>query len=216
MGLPILIIGRSGTGKSTSVRNMENVLICNVNDKRLPFKQKENQILFNCNDYGKIKQILLKSKEKGYNTIIVDDAGYLITQQFMSGHSACKGNSMFDLYNSLGDNFYNFITFIVKQLPADQIVYIMMHEDTNEFGNIKPKTIGKMLDEKVCVEGMFSIVLKSTKINGKYQFCTNTDGLDCTKSPMGMFENELIDNDLAVVDKTIREYYQLNNKGEEK
>lgn len=216
MGLPILIIGRSGTGKSTSVRNMENVLICNVNDKRLPFKQKENQILFNCNDYGKIKQILLKSKEKGYDTIIVDDAGYLITQQFMSGHSACKGNSMFDLYNSLGDNFYNFITFIVKQLPADQIVYIMMHEDTNEFGNIKPKTIGKMLDEKVCVEGMFSIVLRSTKINGKYQFCTNTDGLDCTKSPMGMFENELIDNDLAVVDKTIREYYQLNNKGEEK
>lgn len=216
MGLPILIIGRSGTGKSTSVRNMENVLICNVNDKRLPFKQKENQLLFNCNDYGKIKQILLKSKEKGYDTIIVDDAGYLITQQFMSGHSACKGNSMFDLYNSLGDNFYNFITFIVKQLPADQIVYIMMHEDTNEFGNIKPKTIGKMLDEKVCVEGMFSIVLRSTKINGKYQFCTNTDGLDCTKSPMGMFENELIDNDLAVVDKTIREYYQLNNKGEEK
>ena len=159
---------------------------------------------------------MLKSKEKGYDTIIVDDAGYLITQQFMSGHSACKGNSMFDLYNSLGDNFYNFITFIVKQLPADQIVYIMMHEDTNEFGNIKPKTIGKMLDEKVCVEGMFSIVLRSTKINGKYQFCTNTDGLDCTKSPMGMFENELIDNDLAVVDKTIREYYQLNNKGEEK
>lgn len=89
-----------------------------------------------------------------------------------------------------------------------------MHEDKNEFGDIKPKTIGKLLDEKVCVEGLFTIVLRAECLNGEYIFHTKTDGSDVTKTPMGLFENETIPNDLKEVDKVIREYYNLAEKKE--
>ena len=99
----------------------------------------------------------------------------------------------------------------IKKLPADKIVYIIMHEDINDFGDIKPKTIGKMLDEKICLEGMFTIVLRCVQENGKHLFITQADGGAVSKSPMGMFESLEIDNDLALVDKTIREYYAESN-----
>jgi hypothetical protein len=86
-----------------------------------------------------------------------------------------------------------------------------MHEDISDTGKVKPRTIGKMLDDKVCIEGYFSIVLRAEKEKGKYIFRTNTDGLSVTKSPMGMFE-EIIDNDLLEIDKTIRNYYGINKE----
>jgi hypothetical protein len=93
-----------------------------------------------------------------------------------------------------------------------------MHEDKNEFGEIKPKTIGKMLDEKVCIEGLFTIVLRAECKDGNYIFHTKTDGLDVTKTPIDMFSEEEIDNDLKAVDATIREYYDMppltNKEGE--
>lgn len=210
MGLPILILGRSGTGKSTSLRNFksEDVGIINVLGKALPFR---NSIKFAVtDDYAKIKSVLLGAK---VNTLVVDDAGYLITNQFMRGHSGGKGNAIFELYNSLADNFWNLIQFIMHQLPPEKIVYLMMHEEKNEFGDVKPKTIGKMLDEKVSVEGMFTIVLRAVKEDGKYLFRTQTDGLDVTKSPIGLFA-ATIDNDLSFVDEKIREFYGLNRKGD--
>ena len=87
-----------------------------------------------------------------------------------------------------------------------------MHEDKNDFGDIKPKTIGKMLDEKVCVEGLFTIVLRSVVENGKYLFKTQTSGFDVTKSPIGLFQAEEIDNDLYAVDQAIRTYYNIESK----
>jgi hypothetical protein len=209
MGLPILILGKSGSGKSTSLRNFKEneVGIINVLGKQFPFKN--NLKYIKTDDYAKVKGLLLQSK---VDSLVLDDAGYLITNQFMRGHASGKGGQIFELYNSLGDNFWQLIQFIIHELPNHKIVYLMMHEDKNDAGDIKPKTIGKMLDDKVCVEGMFTIVLRALKDDGKYVFSTQSNGFDVTKTPIGMFETEKIDNDLKHVDEVIRKYYNLKKE----
>ena len=209
MALPVLIMGRSGSGKSASLRNIkETTFVINVNKKPLPFKNNENLKIMNCDEYLKIKGALKAAYEKGIKIAVIDDAGYLMTSKFMAGHRQAKGNSQFDLYNEIADNFYSLIKFIADELPADMIVYVTMHEEKNDMGESKPKTIGKLLDDKVCVEGMFTIVLHAMKLDGKYVFATNTDGLDVTKSPIGMFEDTYISNDCDLVTNKIREYYK--------
>ena len=84
-----------------------------------------------------------------------------------------------------------------------------MHSDTTDDGRIIPKTIGKMLNEKVCIEGMFTIVLRAVFDNGKYLFRTKTNGSDVTKTPLDMFEEEEIENDLKLVDSKIRDFYEM-------
>ena len=206
MATPVLIIGKSGSGKSTSLRNCVNNQewnLINVLNKPLPFKGKVPQIT--TDDYSQVVKALAGSKAK---SIVIDDAGYLITNYFMKNHSSKgAGNAIFSMYNTLADNFWNLIEFI-KKLPEEKIIYIIMHEDVNEFGDIKPKTLGKMREEKICLEGMFTIVLRCIQENGKHLFVTQSDGGAVSKSPMGMFESLEIDNDLLIVDKTIREYYK--------
>lgn len=214
MAIPVLIIGKSGSGKSASMRNFapNEVGVFNVMGKRLPFKSSMNTV--NTTDYAKIKTIMYNAKSP---SLVIDDAGYLITDEFMSRHgNTGKGNAVFELYNDLADHFYDLVRFICDQVPADKIVYIIMHEDKNDFGDVKPKTIGKLLDEKVCLEGMFTIVLRSTSDGNKHVFLTQSSGFDVAKSPMGMFSVTEIDNDLKAVDVIIREYYGLNSKQEEK
>jgi hypothetical protein len=209
MGTPVLIMGRSGSGKSASLRNFKkDVFVVNVNKKPLPFKTNEHLKVYNTDDYLIIMKTLQTAYDKGIRSMVIDDAGYLLTSKFMSSHRQMKGNSQFDLYNEIADNFYSLIKYITDKLPEDVIVYVVMHEDMNDMGYSKPKTIGKLLDDKVCVEGMFTIVLHAMKLDGKYVFATNTDGLDVTKSPIGMFDTTYIDNDLSLVDNTIREYYK--------
>jgi hypothetical protein len=209
MGVPVLIMGRSGSGKSASLRNVnQTMFVINVNKKPLPFKNNENLKIMNCDEYLKIKSALKAAYEKDIRLAVIDDAGYLMTSKFMAGHRQAKGNSQFDLYNEIADNFYSLIKFIADDLPEDMIVYVTMHEEKNDMGESKPKTIGKLLDDKVCVEGMFTIVLHSMKLDGKYVFATNTDGLDVTKSPIGMFEDTYIDNDIQLVTDKIRAYYK--------
>lgn len=208
MGVPVLIMGRSGSGKSASLRNFsKDLFVVNVNKKPLPFKNNSHIKIMNTDEYLKIKQTLKLAYEKGIKSAVIDDAGYLLTAKFMAGHRQAKGNSQFDLYNEIADNFYSLIKFIGDELPEDMIVYVTMHEEMNDMGYSKPKTIGKLLDDKVCVEGMFTIVFHSMKIDGKYVFATNTDGLDVTKTPIGMFNDTYIDNDLMKIDETIREFY---------
>lgn len=154
-----------------------------------------------------VMKYLTVSKAK---SIVIDDAGYLITNMFMNGHaSQGAGNAIFSFYNKIGDYFWQLIQFIINKLPEEKIVYLIMHEDKNESGDVKPKTIGNMLDEKVCVEGMFTIVLRCIEESGKHLFVTQSADGAVSKSPMGMFETLTIDNDLALVDKTIREYYEI-------
>lgn len=129
----------------------------------------------------------------------------------MDGHATTgKGNAVFSLYNQMADNFYRLIQTIANEAPANRIVYVIMHEDTNEFGDIRPKTIGKLLDEKVCLEGMFTIVLRALK-GEKYMFVTQSRDGAVSKSPDDMFPDVEIDNDLLLVDNTIREYYGIEN-----
>lgn len=212
MAIPVLIIGKSGSGKSTSLRNCqeENWNLIRVLNKPLPFKGKVNGWF--TDDYQQLMKYLVASKA---NSIVIDDAGYLITNHFMKGHSSAgKGNGVFSLYNDIGDYFWNLIQFIVQRLPEDKIVYMMMHEEKDESGEVKPKTIGKLLDEKVCIEGMFTIVLRCITESDKHLFVTQTNQGAVSKSPIGMFEDLTIDNDLKYVDEKIREYYEI--KGDKK
>lgn len=207
MAIPVLIIGKSGSGKSTSLRNCQNDdwNLIRVLNKPLPFKGKINGWL--TDEYQQIMKYLFASKAK---SIVIDDAGYLITNMFMNGHSSKgKGNDIFSFYNDIGDYFWQLIQFITTRVQPDKIVYIMMHEDVNDFGDIKPKTIGRMLDEKVCVEGMFTICLRCIVEGQKHLFVTQSLNGAVSKSPLGMFDDLTIDNDLSLVDQRIREYYEI-------
>lgn len=211
MGIGILIFGKSGSGKSTSLRNFksDDVGIINVISKPLPFKNVNNLKTIDTDNYEDVRKILTKSKAK---SIVIDDAGYLLTNQFMRKHSnAGGGNAVYSMYNDIADNFWS-LPELVKTLSKDKLVYFIMHEDKNDFGDIKPKTIGRLIDEKVCFEGLFSIVLRSKKVDKNYFFYTQSTDNDVAKSPMGMFNDLYIDNDLKMVDDTIREFYGI--KGE--
>ena len=209
MGIPVLIIGRSCSGKSRSLKRCvgKDFGLLRVLNKPLPFRGKF--IGKPCNNYSEINEIVKSPKWPA--SIVIDDAGYLITGQFMDGHATTgKGNAVFSLYNQMADNFYRLIQTIANEAPANRIVYVIMHEDTNEFGDIRPKTIGKLLDEKVCLEGMFTIVLRALK-GEKYMFVTQSRDGAVSKSPDDMFPDVEIDNDLLLVDNVIREYYGIEN-----
>lgn len=212
MAIPVLIIGKSGTGKSTSLRNFnkDDVGIINVLGKPLPFKNDLN--IIHIDNYEKVKAIIAKAKT---NSIVIDDAGYLLTNYFMRGHNKNK-KEIFNFYNDLADEFWKLIMFVSSKIPNDKIVYFLMHEDTNDFGEVKPKTIGKMLDDKVCIEGMFTICLRTSRTNGEYKFLTKTNGMDVCKTPLGMFKEEAVDNDLKLIDDTIREFYGITTQKKEK
>lgn len=203
----VLIYGPSGSGKSSSLQNFahDEVAVVNVNNKPFPFKTKFDGS-FSSTEY---LYIAAQMKRTQKNAIVIDDAGYLITSYFMEHQGKNKGNNAFSMYSEMAEQFYNLIRTAVMDVSDDKIVYFIMHEDKSEFGTSKPKTIGKMLDEKVCIEGLFSIVLRSEFKDGRYVFHTKTDGLDVAKSPMGMFEENDIDNDLKAVDTAIREYYEM-------
>lgn len=205
------------THNSTSMRNFahDEIALINVARKALPFKGKFDSQM-DTDNYETIKKGLAQTQKK---SIVIDDAGYLITNFFMKNHSLNKqGGAVYALYNQLADDFWNLIEWCKTRLPEDKIVYFIMHEDKNEFGDVKPKTIGKLLDDKVCVEGLFTIVFRAISEGGEYKFRTHTDGLDVAKTPVGMFETDEVPNDLKEIDKKIREFYELapltDKKGE--
>ena len=201
MAIIVMVYGQSGTGKSTSLRNFkpEDVCIVNVSGKPLPFKNKHKT--FNTDDYMAIDAAIKKAPAK---SIVIDDATYLMTSEYMRTAKVTG----YQKFTDMALNYYTLVK-AASALPADKVVYFMGHSDTDANGNEKFKTIGKMLDEKVTLEGMFTIVLKTVVTDGKYQFSTRNSGQDTVKTPLGMFNDVLIDNDLAMVDKTIREYYGI-------
>lgn len=209
MGLGVLVIGKSGSGKSSSLRNFkkEEIGIINVIGKPLPFKNVNDLQTIDTDNYSDVKKILEKCKTK---SIVIDDAGYLMTNQFMRKHTnAGSGNAVYNLYNDIADNFWKIMYEEIRALDKDKIVYIFMHESKNDFGDIYPKTIGKLTDNTVCLEGLFSVVLRAKKVDKNYYFFTQSTENDVAKTPMGMFDDLYIDNDLKEVDKTIREYYNI-------
>lgn len=204
--VPVLLIGASGSGKSTSLRNFkgDEVAVVNVLGKPLPFKSDIKA--GKCDDYATILKAIASTPKK---TIVIDDSNYLITSEFMN-KSSIKG---YDKYNELANNFWNLINGI-KNIEGGKTVYLIMHEDTDENGNVKPKTIGKLLDDKVNIQGMFTICIRAMFDNGNYIFRLKTNGQDCVKTPFGMFESDSMENDLKEFDKVVREYYELDKEEE--
>ena len=204
--VPVLLIGKSGSGKSASLRNFkkDEIAIANVLGKPLPFKSDLEAP--KVDDYNIILEAIKRTDKK---VIVIDDANYLITNEFMN-KSSVKG---FDKYNEMGNNFFNLINGI-KNVDGGKTVYLIMHEDTDDEGNVKPKTIGKLLDDKVNIQGMFTICIRAMFDSGKYIFRLKTNGQDCVKTPIGLFDEEQMENDLKLVDDKIRKYYELDKEGE--
>lgn len=201
MAVLVMVYGESGTGKSTSMRNFfaGECSIINVSKKPLPFR---NQLaMAKTDNYGEISSLLTSSQSK---SVVIDDATYLLVNEFMRTAKVTG----FQKFTDMAQNFFNMIE-QAAALPDDKIVYVFGHVDRDQFGNEKFKTIGKLLDEKVTLEGLFTIVLKTVVKDGRYMFATQTNGMDTVKSPMGMFEQVLIDNDLKAVDQAIRSFYGI-------
>jgi hypothetical protein len=171
--------------------------------KPLPFKNSFKS--FVCNDTDLIISIIASAKAE---SIAVDDAGYLITGFYMENKAGitAKMGDKYAVYDTLATRFWKLIS-TIHQMPKEKIIYIIMHSLTGDDMVKRPKTIGKMLDEKIVIEGLFSIVLQSERGQGGYVFRTNSDGTTIAKSPIGMFP-EIISNDLNEVDNTIRRYYK--------
>lgn len=206
MGIPVLILGESGSGKSSSLRNFEaaDVSIFNVAAKPLPFRKKLPMKM--TSDYEVIVQSIQKSQKKAF---VIDDSQYLLCfESFAKAKETGYGK-----YTDMALNFYNLVQFVIHNTPPDVIVYFLHHTETDgNTGKVKAKTLGKMLDSQLTVEGLFSIVLLCIGDDKKHVFVTQSDGKTTAKSPMEMFPAE-IDNDLKAVDLAIREYYEFE-KGE--
>ena len=207
MGVPVLILGESGSGKSCSLRNFDpqEVGIFNVASKPLPFRKKMRML--NDSKYQEIMAVLVQNKSKCY---VIDDAQYLMAF------------SLFDRANEVGYkkftdaavDFYNLVQTVIKLTSDDTIVYFLQHIERDDAGRIKAKTAGKMLDNQLTLEGLFSIVLLCEAKGEEHYFITQSDGTSTAKSPMGMFESLKIDNDLKMVDDTIRKYYEFEKEAD--
>ena len=208
MGIPVIVFGKSGSGKSRSLKNFkeDELFLVNVLGKPLPFKGNFKYSM-TTDDPAKIMQGLAKMQEAGLKVAVIDDCGYIMTNLFMRGHGS---GDQFKLYNQIGDVVWNFINYIQgPAVASDAIVYLVFHEDLAEDGSNKIRTIGKLLDQKVCLEGMCTVVLHSIIKGDRHIFLTNSDGFDIAKSPEEMFADREIDNDLKAVDTAIRAYWSL-------
>ena len=201
MGVSVLILGHSGSGKSTSLRNFEEgeIGIFNVAGKPLPFRKKLTKL--DKAMYNQIHGSLAKNSMRAY---VVDDANYLMAfQNFRLAKQTGYGK-----FTDMAVNFEQLLE-AANDTNEDTIVYFFMHPDYDDAGRMKAKTIGKMLDNQLTIEGMFPIVLLADRDDSGFHFITQTDGQTPVKTPMGMFDDAVIDNDLKYVDAVIRDYWNL-------
>lgn len=211
MGIPVLIMGESGSGKSASLRNFDpdKVGIFNVAGKPLPFRKKMNSIstvkgqdgVYRRIGYDDILRFLVKGKVKSF---VIDDSQYLMAFEELDRVKETGYNK----FTEMALNFSGLVRFVINNLPPDVIVYFLHHVETTDSGKVKAKTVGKMIDSKLTLEGLYSIVLFCEVTSEGHHFITQSDGYTTAKSPMEMFD-KVIDNDLAFVDATIREYWNL-------
>ena len=213
MAIPVFVIGRSGSGKTYSIKNFkaDEVGVISVEKGRLPFKTDIKTVKIpkdftvntnaqlNAAKYAWIEMIINKSKAK---SIIIDDSQYLLVNELFD-RSKEKG---YDKFTDIAVNFRNLVHFVNDMPDDDKIVYFLHHSEADTDGREKAKTIGRMLDEKLTLEGCFDIVLYCQD----HKFYTQAEGMSTAKTPEGMFEDVEIPNDLKAVDKAIREYYGLN------
>ena len=203
MGVPVLILGASGSGKSASLRNFdtEEIGIYNVASKPLPFRKQ--MMLVNHVSYDRIMASLQANKLKCY---AIDDSQYLMAFDLFDRVKEIG----YQKFTDCAKKFYDLIQTVINKTSDDTIVYFLHHTERTDDGHIKAKTSGKMLDNQLTLEGLFSIVLLCETDGQRHWFTTQSDGYTTAKSPMEMFEPQ-IPNDLKMVDDTIRNYYGFNN-----
>lgn len=218
MSIACMILGQSGTGKTASLRNLDpaHTLLIQAVKKPLPFRSsgwdyfdKDKTPTGNVFVTDQAQTIIKLMKGTKRSVIVLDDFQYILANEFMRRVlDKEQGNAAFAKYNEIAHNAWS-IFMAASQLSDDKRVYILGHTQEDDSGRIKAKTIGKLLDEKITIEGLLTIVLRTAVINGQYLFSTKNNGADTVKAPMGLFEDEHIDNDLAAVDAAIFGYYQL-------
>ena len=193
-------MGKSGSGKTASLRNFKpgEVLVCSVANKPLPFKTKLDVV--KTPSYAKLYEAM---KDKKYKAYVIDDSQYLMAFEMFSRAK----ETGYGKFTDIAVNFERLLRTIRESMPDDCIVYLLHHTEVDDMGDLKAKTVGKMLDSQLTIEGLFSIVLMTETDGKEYKFITQSNGHTTAKSPMDMFPAE-IDNDLKLVDKTIREYYE--------
>ena len=207
MGVAVLILGESGSGKSASMRNFKenDVRVLNVASKPFPFRNVNKLKKADKATYDMITGVVKSGQVLSY---VIDDAQYLMAfESFAKAQIAGYGK-----FTEMAKNYEEMLRTIQEDTPPDTIVYVMQHVDTDETGKVKAKTLGKMLDQQLTVEGLFTIVLLVKADEKGHYFLTQSDGTNPCKSPMGMFDDVKIDNDLKMVDDTIREYYGLKKQ----
>lgn len=211
MSVPVIVLGESGSGKSTALRNLpsDNTLLLQAIAKPLPFKTDKWQVYDAAAKKGNIfvtdrsQEIIEYMKGTKRKIIVLDDFQYTMANEFMR-RAYEKG---YEKFTEIGKQAWD-IFVASAALPADVRVYILSHTDTNDQGRIKIKTIGRMLDEKITPEGMVPIVLRCVVRDFEHNFSTRNTG-DTVKTPMGMFADDYIPNDLALVDKAICEFWDI-------
>ena len=217
MSIATMILGQSGTGKTASLRNLNpvDVLLIQAVKKPLPFRAvgwgpctkgtPDGSTIVTDNAHTIVGAMQRTHKP----IIVIDDFQYILANEFMRRVLDNEtGNSAFAKYNEIARNAWD-ILMCAGKLADTTRVYILAHTQQDESGHVKAKTIGKLLDEKITLEGLLTIVMRTTVINGQYLFSTQNNGMDTVKTPMQMFDSEHIENDLATVDKTVCEYYNL-------
>ena len=217
MSNAVLILGESGVGKSTSIRtlNPEETFIVNVIGKPLPFRGFKSKYktlssdgltgnYYATDDTNTIKRIinLVQTKRPDIRNLVLDDFGYTITNSFMR-----KANQRgYDRFIEIAKDMFDILD-IVSNLREDLYCFVMMHTETDNQGRSKPRTVGKMIDQYICIEGKFTTVLHALVTDGNYRFLTNSDGQNMSKSPLGLFEDLYIDNDLQAVRDKMLAYF---------
>ena len=220
MAVPCLIMGRSGSGKTYSLHNFkaDEVGVISVEKGRLPFKSdiKVAKVpAFTKDEAGKtllpsetatrkyfwIKQAIYTSK---VNSIVIDDSQYLLVNELFD-RAKEKG---YDKYVDMAANFRDLIHFINELEDENKIVYFLHHSESDGETREKAKTIGRMIDEKLVLEGCFDVVIYCAD----QKFYTQGNGISTAKTPEGLFDAVEIPNDLRAVDDAIRKYWGLSTK----
>ena len=212
MSIATLVLGPSGTGKSTSMRNLDpaHTLLIQCINKPLPFRSNDWKPCTKENPQGSVIRtsntdtIMRAMRGSKKDVIVIDDYQATMVNEMMA-RSAEKG---YDKFTDIAKSAWQLFE-LAGQLAEHRRVYILAHTQSDDHGQIRMKTVGRMVDEKIVPEGYFTIVLRTEIINGQYLFSTQSNGQDCCKSPIGMFDDRHIPNDLAAVDAAFFSYYQL-------
>lgn len=223
MGVSCLVLGHSGVGKSSSIEKLdpEKTLIIKSISKPLPFragkfknwdKEAMTGNIINTDNPAVIQAIIRGAKDKGKKIVVIDDVQYIMANEFMRS-SEEKG---YEKYTRLGKNMWGIFNTANEECDEDVRVYFLSHTEETENGMIKMKTVGRLLDNLITLEGMSTVVLRAMKTTDKYFFSTQNNGRDTCKSPRGMFDTLEIDNDLSIVDKAICSYYDIKDEKQTK